>query len=136
MVQAVWFDAGSQQAGRLLLMIHHLSVDGVSWRILMADLAAAWEAIAGGEEPSFAERGTSFRGWAHRLAAHAQDVSRVAELGFWTGMLSAPSLRRVNKLSGRRSRLAKSPPRRPPNVTRPVGKSSKPSPPDSRKRPS
>ncbi|HXN80684.1 MAG TPA: condensation domain-containing protein, partial [Steroidobacteraceae bacterium] len=92
MVQAVWFDAGAQQAGRLLLMIHHLSVDGVSWRILMSDLAAAWEAIARGEEPSFAARGTSFRGWAQRLAAHAQDRRRLEELGLWTGMLSAPSL--------------------------------------------
>ena len=37
-VQAVWFDAGAEQAGRLLLTIHHLAVDGVSWRILVPDL--------------------------------------------------------------------------------------------------
>ena len=43
-----WFDAGAEQAGRLLLTIHHLAVDGVSWRILVPDLAAAWEAIARG----------------------------------------------------------------------------------------
>ena len=36
-------------AGRLLLVIHHLAVDGVSWRILVPDLAAAWAAIARGE---------------------------------------------------------------------------------------
>ena len=48
MLQAVWFDAGPAQAGRLLLTIHHLSVDGVSWRILVPDLAAAWHAIANG----------------------------------------------------------------------------------------
>ena len=35
-------------AGRLLLTIHHLAVDGVSWRILVPDLAAAWAAIARG----------------------------------------------------------------------------------------
>ena len=46
MLQAVWFDAGPQAAGRLLLTIHHLAVDGVSWRILVPDLAAAWAAIA------------------------------------------------------------------------------------------
>ena len=38
-------------AGRLLLTIHHLAVDGVSWRILVPDLAAAWAAIARGDEP-------------------------------------------------------------------------------------
>ncbi|HET9539338.1 MAG TPA: amino acid adenylation domain-containing protein, partial [Candidatus Limnocylindria bacterium] len=40
MVQAGWFDAGAAEAGRLLLTIHHLAVDGVSWRILVPDLAA------------------------------------------------------------------------------------------------
>ena len=92
MVQAVWFDAGAQRAGRLLLTIHHLAVDGVSWRILVPDLAAAWAAIARGQEPSLPPRGTSFRRWAQRLAAHAQEPARVEELPFWTGMLSEPSL--------------------------------------------
>ena len=45
MVQAVWFDGGAERSGRLLLTIHHLAVDGVSWRILVPDLAAAWAAI-------------------------------------------------------------------------------------------
>ena len=49
MVQAVWFDAGPARAGRLWLTIHHLAVDGVSWRILVPDLAAAWQAIAAGQ---------------------------------------------------------------------------------------
>ena len=92
MVQAVWFDAGAEQAGRLLLTIHHLAVDGVSWRILLPDLAAAWASIARGEVAALAPRGTSFRRWAQRLAAEAQDAGRLAELAFWTGMLSAPAL--------------------------------------------
>ena len=90
MVQAVWFDAGAHEPGRLLLTIHHLAVDGVSWRILVPDLAAAWSAIAGGGEPALAAAGTSFRRWAQRLAAHAGDPARLGELAFWSGMLSAP----------------------------------------------
>ena len=92
MVAAVWFDAGAQAPGRLLLTIHHLAVDGVSWRILVPELAAAWEAIAQGEAPALAARATSFRGWAQRLASHARAGGRVEELAFWSGMLSAPSL--------------------------------------------
>ena len=92
MVQAVWFDAGADVAGRLLLTIHHLAVDGVSWRILLPDLAAAWEAIANGREPALPARSTSFRRWAQRLTVEAQDAERVGELSFWTGMLSEPSL--------------------------------------------
>src|SRR4029078_6749749 len=92
MVAAVWFDAGAQAPGRLLLTIHHLAVDGVSWRILVPELAAAWEAIAEGPAPALAAPGTSFRGWAQRLASHARAGGRVEELSFWRGMLGAPSL--------------------------------------------
>src|SRR5499425_1360040 len=67
LVQAVWFDAGGQRSGRLLLTIHHLAVDEVSWRILVPELAAAWEAIAGGSVPALPARGTSFRRWSRGL---------------------------------------------------------------------
>ncbi|MGO9776574.1 MAG: condensation domain-containing protein, partial [Terracidiphilus sp.] len=91
MMQAVWFDAGADAAGRLLLSIHHLSVDGVSWRILVPDLAVAWEAIAGGHVPSLPSRGTSLRRWAQQLAVNAQDAGRIKELALWTGILSEPA---------------------------------------------
>jgi non-ribosomal peptide synthase protein (TIGR01720 family) len=97
MVQAVWFDAGADEAGRLLLTIHHLAVDGVSWRILVPDLAAAWEVIAAGSLPSLPPRGSSFRCWAQRLAVEAQDPARVGELPFWTGVLSEPAPALVNR---------------------------------------
>ena len=58
MLQAVWFDAGAARPGRLLLSIHHLAVDGVSWRILVPDLAAAWRAVAQGQSPVLGPRGT------------------------------------------------------------------------------
>ena len=94
MLQGVWFDAGAKRSGRLLVTIHHLSVDGVSWRILVPDLAAAWSAISDGREASLPARGTSFRGWAQRLALYAQQTEVAEELSFWRGMLgqSAPAL--------------------------------------------
>src|SRR5262249_21677106 len=75
MVQAVWFDAGDNAgdaAGRLLLVIHHLAVDGVSWRILLPDLAAA---TAGAVLPA---AGTSFRRWAMLLADRAASSQALA----------------------------------------------------------
>ncbi|HET9380916.1 MAG TPA: amino acid adenylation domain-containing protein, partial [Streptomyces sp.] len=74
MVQAVWFDAGPATAGRLLLVVHHLVVDGVSWRILMPDLAQAWAEVAAGRTPELAPVGTSLRTWAQRLTEAAQDT--------------------------------------------------------------
>ena len=85
MVQAVWFDAGAEEPGRLLLAIHHLSVDGVSWRILLPDLKAAWEDVAAGRTHTSELKGTSYRGWAEQLHAHAAMRAR-QELLFWQGM--------------------------------------------------
>src|ERR1700716_2861526 len=87
---------GWGRGGRLLLVIHHLAVDGVSWRILVPDLAAAWAQVAGGGVASLPERDTSFRRWAQRLVAHAQDGGRLGELSLWRGMLSAPALSLVD----------------------------------------
>ena len=92
LVQAVWFDAGSAREGRLLLVIHHFAVDGVSWRILGPDLAAAWQAVSGGRAVLLPARSTSFRGWAQRLSARARDAALAPEVSFWRDMLGEPSL--------------------------------------------
>ena len=75
MLQAAWLDRGAERAGLLWLSIHHLAVDGVSWRILVPDLAAAWRAAAAGEPIELPAVGTSFRGWAGRLAVQARDAA-------------------------------------------------------------
>ncbi len=90
MVQAVWFDGGDDVAGRLMLVAHHLVIDGVSWRILLPDLAAACAAAAGGREADLAAEGTSFRHWAVALAQDADSPQRRAELGWWSTAVSRP----------------------------------------------
>ncbi|WP_165949771.1 non-ribosomal peptide synthetase, partial [Micromonospora sp. KC207] len=90
MLQAVWFDAGPQARGRLLLAAHHLAVDATSWGILLPDLAAAWAAVSAGERPELAPVSTSFRRWSGLLAEEATRPSRTAELDLWRGMLAAP----------------------------------------------
>ncbi|MFI8872765.1 amino acid adenylation domain-containing protein [Streptomyces sp. NPDC055243] len=87
MVQAVWLDAGPERVGRLALVIHHLAVDGVSWRILVPDLRAACDTAATGREPVLDPVGTSFRRWSRLLAEEAIGRNRVAELDAWTALL-------------------------------------------------
>jgi non-ribosomal peptide synthase protein (TIGR01720 family) len=58
---------------------------------LVPDLAAAWEAIVKGITPVLSARGTSFRRWSQRLETEAADAQRVAEFGFWRGMLQQPA---------------------------------------------
>ncbi len=79
LVRAVWYDAGPDHPGRLLLTVHHLAVDGVSWGILRADLAAVWR------EEELPPCGTPFRHWARLLEREAD--ARVGELELWRGLL-------------------------------------------------
>ncbi|PSO48056.1 MAG: hypothetical protein BRC32_03010 [Actinobacteria bacterium QS_8_72_14] len=87
MVQAVWFDAGPSRAGRLLWVIHHLVVDGVSWRILLPDLASAWHAVAAQRAVQLEPVPTSFRRWAHGLVDEAHRPAREAEVAQWREIL-------------------------------------------------
>ncbi|MFG3697370.1 amino acid adenylation domain-containing protein [Micromonospora sp. NPDC047620] len=90
MAQFVWFDPGPDRPGRLLLVMHHLVVDGVSWRILGPDLAAAWEAVAADRPVRLEPVATSFRRWAQTLTEHAHRPERLAELELWSGVTQRP----------------------------------------------
>ena len=84
MVRAVWFDAGDAP-GRLLLMVHHLVVDGVSWRVLLPDLEAAWQDVRAGRPIGLVPVETSFARWSRLLTELAQASEREAELPVWDG---------------------------------------------------
>ncbi|WP_262062073.1 non-ribosomal peptide synthetase [Streptomyces sp. STR69] len=88
MADFVWFAAGAG-AGRLLVVLHHLVVDGVSWRILMADLAQAWRQVRSGTAPELPAVGTSARRWAAALADEALCEEREAELPYWRDLLES-----------------------------------------------
>ncbi|MFF6888988.1 amino acid adenylation domain-containing protein, partial [Streptomyces sp. NPDC012421] len=87
MVRAVWFDHGPTRPGRLLIVAHHLVVDGVSWRILLPDLAEAYQTLAENGTPRLQPVGTSLRGWALRLRERAGTPEREAELPRWADIL-------------------------------------------------
>ncbi|MFD8235432.1 amino acid adenylation domain-containing protein [Streptomyces sp. NPDC059696] len=70
MLRAVWRPA----ARHLVLVAHHVVVDGVSWRILMEDLATAWRRFTAGEPVELPPVGTSFRRWTHLLERAAFDA--------------------------------------------------------------
>ncbi|WP_304118805.1 amino acid adenylation domain-containing protein, partial [Mycolicibacterium bacteremicum] len=61
MLSALWAPA----RGELALIIHHLAVDGVSWRILLEDLSIASAAQRAGHPVELGSTGTSFQRWAH-----------------------------------------------------------------------
>ncbi|MCB5168283.1 amino acid adenylation domain-containing protein [Streptomyces bambusae] len=86
MAQFVWLTSDAE-ADRLLVVLHHLVVDGVSWRILVPDFAAAWQRVRDGLAPAAAPESTSLRRWMHALADEAATPARVAELDRWQEIL-------------------------------------------------
>ncbi|HLG57387.1 MAG TPA: amino acid adenylation domain-containing protein [Vicinamibacterales bacterium] len=90
LLRGVWADAGPTRSGQLLLIVHHIAVDGVSWRVLLDDLEMAWAALRRGERPVLLPMETSFRQWAHLLTKAAP--VHVGEMTFWEAQLrgSAP----------------------------------------------
>jgi amino acid adenylation domain-containing protein/non-ribosomal peptide synthase protein (TIGR01720 family) len=81
--RAALFDFGPDQPGRFVWVIHHLAMDGVSWRILLQDLQAAYRQLSTGEAVSLPPRTTPFSRWARRLAEHAAASQLQQEAGFW-----------------------------------------------------
>ncbi|MFG0679727.1 amino acid adenylation domain-containing protein, partial [Pseudomonas sp. xss_4] len=78
-------DDGSQ---RLLLVVHHLVVDGVSWRILFDDLQQAYSQCLAGEALSLPAKTTAYKHWAERLQALAQTPALAEQLPYWQAQVA------------------------------------------------
>jgi amino acid adenylation domain-containing protein/non-ribosomal peptide synthase protein (TIGR01720 family) len=73
---------------RLLWVVHHLAVDGVSWRILLEDLQTALGQGARGEAVVLPARTSSIRRWGERLQAYARDAA-LGDAAYWRGQQTA-----------------------------------------------
>ncbi|MFD7523071.1 amino acid adenylation domain-containing protein [Paenibacillus chitinolyticus] len=67
----------------LLMAIHHLVVDGVSWRILFEDFAAGYEQALGGQAISLPHKTDSFQTWAGQLSRYADSGALESERAYW-----------------------------------------------------
>jgi amino acid adenylation domain-containing protein/non-ribosomal peptide synthase protein (TIGR01720 family) len=76
------FQLGKDKPNCLLFIIHHLAVDGVSWRILLEDLATAYQQVSRGQAIKLPEKTTSWQYWSDRLTEYAQ-TQAVKELDYW-----------------------------------------------------
>ncbi|MBV9926801.1 MAG: amino acid adenylation domain-containing protein [Acidobacteria bacterium] len=93
LVHAVLFDCGEGRGAKLLVNVHHLAVDGVSWRVLLEDLQAVHDQLAAGEPAALGPKTTSFKHWAERLHEYAQTDGPRVELPHWLATLEAESAR-------------------------------------------
>jgi len=74
---------GGTRPERLLLVIHHLVVDAVSWRILLEDLQTALQQLPQGAAVRLPAKTTSYKEWSERLGRYADSNGVVSELEYW-----------------------------------------------------
>ncbi|MDB9527414.1 amino acid adenylation domain-containing protein [Oscillatoria sp. CS-180] len=77
------FQLGGDRGQRLLIILHHLVVDGVSWRILLEDLATIYGQLSQGNPIGLPPKTTAFKTWSEQLWIYAQGASLKAEIPFW-----------------------------------------------------
>ena len=92
-------DSNEQQGKqRLLLVIHHLVVDGVSWRIILEDLQRSYQQLASGKKAQFAPKTSAFRDWTERLQRYANSESLTDNLTWWQQQLTRPEQQLTEQL--------------------------------------
>ncbi|MEU6208487.1 condensation domain-containing protein [Streptomyces sp. NPDC047023] len=87
----VRFDAGPARSGRLLIVVHQLAVDMVSWSVLLADLEEVYTALEDGRHDVWPAEGTSYPEWALALAAHARTPEAEEQAEWWTEVARTPA---------------------------------------------
>ena len=87
MLSALW----AADSGQLVLVVHHLAVDGVSWRILLEDLNIAWAQHHGGQPIALPAGGTSFARWSALLAEYARAPEVVDQAPVWRQVAATPA---------------------------------------------
>ncbi|MFN6558746.1 MAG: amino acid adenylation domain-containing protein [Nostoc sp. ChiSLP01] len=82
-MQVVMFNLGNESDARLLIIIHHLAVDGVSWRILLSDLQKIYQQLISQKPIELSPKTTAFIDWAEKLNNYAQSEIIKLELDYW-----------------------------------------------------
>ncbi len=88
LMRVAYFDAGADDNARLLIIVHHLVMDGVSWRILLEDFQTLYSQREHRVPPVLPPKTTSFKQWAERLNEYAQSGALVEESRTWQKLLS------------------------------------------------
>ena len=87
LVRALWLEHTDGTQRRLFVVVHHLVVDGVSWRILLGDL---WSAYEGVELPRATVSSAAWAGWLQHAVG---DAALMAEAEHWQALAARPVTR-------------------------------------------
>ncbi|WP_167543313.1 non-ribosomal peptide synthetase [Streptomyces violaceusniger] len=77
------FRFGRRHPDRILLAVHHLAVDTLSWQTLLADLSTAYQARVGERVLVDDEPALPFTPWAHWVHRYARSAAVAAQEEHW-----------------------------------------------------
>jgi len=101
LIRVVYFDTGRYRTARLLIVIHHLAVDGVSWRILLDDLQTLYRQLEAGQPLSLPGKTTSYQNWSLYLQCLVQSPEIQSEYAYWSKLLAERPPFPVDHVNGR-----------------------------------
>lgn len=90
LLAVVHFDRGAKP-GRLFIAVHHLAVDGVSWRLLIEDLETAYRALRAGAPVRLPPRSASVQRWSQALGNAAANPALAASAAHWLKIGAVPA---------------------------------------------
>ncbi len=89
LVKGLFFRLGGARSPRLFLTVHHLVMDGVSWRLVLEDLATAYGQLAQGRPVDLGAKSSSYQQWSQRLADHVRSGGLDHEISHWQDVTAA-----------------------------------------------
>jgi bacitracin synthase 3 len=73
----------TKDGDHLLIIIHHLVIDGVSWRILMEDFTLGYQSLLQMEEIKLAPKTHSYKEWSNQLQQYSNRKEFLKEIEYW-----------------------------------------------------
>ena len=83
-----YFSMPVGETDRLFISIHHIGVDGLSWRIIMEDIQLLYSQLSNGRDAKLPQKTTSIAYWANALQKYADRDEIRAEQIFWKNQLT------------------------------------------------
>ncbi|MEO1298542.1 MAG: condensation domain-containing protein, partial [Cyanobacteria bacterium J06636_16] len=105
LLRVAYLDFGAEHR-RLLLVSHHLVIDGLSWRILLEDLWVAYEQLEQNHSAQLPPKTTSFKQWAEHLQAYASTEALETERGYWQRLVEFSSVSLPRDFASQDNRMA------------------------------
>jgi amino acid adenylation domain-containing protein/non-ribosomal peptide synthase protein (TIGR01720 family) len=83
LIRVALFDVGPHKPQRLLIVIHHMAIDGVSWRVLLEDIQTVYQQLSRRQAVDLPPKTTSFKEWAEKLVEHSRSAELREEASYW-----------------------------------------------------